>query len=1080
MRKILSIFFLSLSSLVSAVTYYVSSSGDDAATGTSETTPWRTISRVNSAFSIIKPGDQILFRRGDTFYGQLKITKSGTSGSPITFGAYGTGNKPFITGFTTLSGWKYEIDGIFSALATCESGTEMVIIDGIQYAMGRYPNSTWLTVDSHSGDLSIIDADLDASITNWKGAEIVHRKSCHFVIDRYTITNHINQTLYYSGSGTYPPGNGWGYFIQNDIRTLDSFGEWYYNSSTSTFYMFFGLNNPNDKKIEIATINNLITFSKYINYITINNIALRGANRDAISCYLNNSIKIENCDFDFSGSSAVRGYNTVNLTVSNSTINHSNDVGIFTNGFNNHKTHIIGNIIRNSGLIPGLGINYDGISLGQGDSMFIENNQVFNSGYRAIAFKGNGSIVKNNLVSNFCSLKDDGGGVYYGGQDLYRNMLITGNIILNALGAPGGAPSGTSLMAAGIYLDYKTIGGVKIINNTVAYSSWNGIYLHGCQNVEIINNTVYDIANCLKSQEYVGVSSPTRNLIMNGNIFFARNSKQVPLRLNSNLNDFDQFGTFDNNYYVRPLDKEKPILPSINWSGTPKSLPEWQNFYGHDINSKISPITLTDTSDIDFYYNETKTDKVIPLNEPMIDVKGNKYVNSITLTPFTSAILMVDPNPSAPVVPVYQNSVIENLSPSVLTISYHVKLANSVPSPSAFTVTVNGSNMNITAVAISGNTVILNLAGPVEFGDIITVSYTKPATVPFIQSLTGGAAVSLTNQTVTNNLIDPSVPNDPPVPVIYSENSYYSGFVGEIDASGSYDLNGDSLDYDWIIPAEIPVSSTDSSKILFLAPILAQSATFDFVLNLNDGKAVRSQSVQVPVLPYKPGLPTSRTSIIEASEYNAPDYPANIADGNLDTKWSVNGDNQWLLFTLAQPFKISHIQLGLIPEQRYESFFDIYVSKDNVKWDPAITGQASCYFSGRLQIYDLPLDKTLTDYSFVKLIGHGSAMDTWNNYSELWVFGNPGDNSGGPGTRGNVLIHPNPAKDFINVLILEPPVESQLLKIFNSKGALCFEYLLDPGIYNVQIPLSLCAGIYVVQVLLGSAVASAQVLLIAE
>ena len=29
----------------------------------------------------------------------------------------------------------------------------------------------------------------------------------------------------------------------------------------------------------------------------------------------------------------------------------------------------------------------------------------------------------------------------------------------------------------------------------------------------------------------------------------------------------------------------------------------------------------------------------------MIDVKGTKYVNSITLLPFTSVVLMVDPNP---------------------------------------------------------------------------------------------------------------------------------------------------------------------------------------------------------------------------------------------------------------------------------------------------------------------------------------------------------------------------------------------------------------------------------------------------
>jgi len=1078
MKKILILFFITLNSLVSGVNYYISSSGgNDAANGTSESTPWKTIARLNSVFSSIKPGDKILFKRGDTFYGQLKISRSGLPGNPITISAYGTGDKPIITGFTTIFGWTDEGNGIFSRTVTCKSAPEMMIINGIQHAMGRYPNFTWLTIDSHSGDISITDSELNANIINWKGAEIVQRKGCHFVIDRYKITDHIDQTLYYSGNGKYPPVNGWGYFIQNDKKTLDLFGEWFYDVSTSTFYLFFGTNNPNDYKVEISTIDDLVTFSANIDYITLDNIMFIGANKNAVYCYLNDYIFIENCDFDFSGSSAVRGYNTMRLDVSNSTINHSNDVGIFTNGFSNHKTRVTGTIIQNSGLIPGLGVSYDGISLGQGDSMLIENNQIYNSGYNGINFKGTGSIIRNNFVFNFCALKDDGGGIYYGGQDLYKNLLITDNIVLNALGAPGGAPSGTISMAAGIYLDYKTTGGAKIINNTVAFSNWNGIYLHGCENVEIINNTVYDIANCFKSQEYVGISSPTRNISMNGNVFFARNIKQVPLRLNSSYNDFDQFGTFDNNFYARPLDKDRPILPSINWSGTPKTLEEWQRLYGHDLNSKISPIILTDTADIDFYYNETKTDKIITLNEPMIDVRGTKYVNSVTLAPFTSIILMVDPNPAESVIPVYVSSEIQNLTPAALEMTYHVKLANSVPPPSAFKVAVNGADRSVTSVAVSDYKVILNLSSPVAYGDVVTVSYNKPPAVPFLQSLTGGAAVTITNQPVTNNLFNPNAPNDPPVLIINNEATYFSGFVGEIDASGSYDPNGDKLNFEWIVPDDIPVSSTDSSKIRFLSPVLNESQILDFTLNVNDGKVIQSENIQFSVLPYKPGFPISKTTIIEASEYSEPDYPANIADGDLDTKWSVNGDNQWLLFTLTYPFKVSHIQLGFISDQKYESYFDIYASKDNLNWEPAIIKKASCSFSGNLQFFDFPAEKTLTAYSYVKLIGHGSALDSWNNYSEMKVFGNIVDPSD---ITENISIFPNPTRDQLNVLILEPFAESLLLKIFDSNGALCFEHQLNPNVHNAQIPINLGAGVYLVQVLLGSVIMFAQTLLIVK
>ena len=84
-----------------ATNYYVSNSGDDSNPGTSESSPWQTISKVNA--STFSPGDKILFQRGDTFYGSLTIRNSGSSGNPIVYGAYGTGLNPVITGFTDIT-----------------------------------------------------------------------------------------------------------------------------------------------------------------------------------------------------------------------------------------------------------------------------------------------------------------------------------------------------------------------------------------------------------------------------------------------------------------------------------------------------------------------------------------------------------------------------------------------------------------------------------------------------------------------------------------------------------------------------------------------------------------------------------------------------------------------------------------------------------------------------------------------------------------------------------------------------------------------------------------------------------------
>ncbi|MFV0565310.1 MAG: sulfatase-like hydrolase/transferase [Flavobacteriaceae bacterium] len=83
--------------------YYVSTSGDDTNDGLSEATPWQTLAKASSA--AIQPGDKVLFKRGDTFIGQLNPTYSGADGNPITFAAYGSGTqKPIITGSGAAGG----------------------------------------------------------------------------------------------------------------------------------------------------------------------------------------------------------------------------------------------------------------------------------------------------------------------------------------------------------------------------------------------------------------------------------------------------------------------------------------------------------------------------------------------------------------------------------------------------------------------------------------------------------------------------------------------------------------------------------------------------------------------------------------------------------------------------------------------------------------------------------------------------------------------------------------------------------------------------------------------------------------
>ncbi|MDF3059003.1 MAG: hypothetical protein K0R17_3218, partial [Rariglobus sp.] len=82
---------------VLATDYYVDSvAGLDSNNGTSVSTPWKTLTKVNGITFL--PGDNVLFKRGSAWTGTLTPKGSGNSTSRLVFDAYGTGPAPIIDG----------------------------------------------------------------------------------------------------------------------------------------------------------------------------------------------------------------------------------------------------------------------------------------------------------------------------------------------------------------------------------------------------------------------------------------------------------------------------------------------------------------------------------------------------------------------------------------------------------------------------------------------------------------------------------------------------------------------------------------------------------------------------------------------------------------------------------------------------------------------------------------------------------------------------------------------------------------------------------------------------------------------
>ena len=86
-------------------TYYVDATlgNDSSADPTNIATPWQTIAKVNSTLTGDQSDTNVLFKKGETWREQLTVPGSGTSGHPFTFGAYGSGEKPVISGADVIT-----------------------------------------------------------------------------------------------------------------------------------------------------------------------------------------------------------------------------------------------------------------------------------------------------------------------------------------------------------------------------------------------------------------------------------------------------------------------------------------------------------------------------------------------------------------------------------------------------------------------------------------------------------------------------------------------------------------------------------------------------------------------------------------------------------------------------------------------------------------------------------------------------------------------------------------------------------------------------------------------------------------
>lgn len=617
MKLIYTILFFIISGTANATNYYISNTGSDAANGTSTGTSWQTIAKVNASSFVA--GDSILFKAGDSWNEKLVVPSSGASGNHIIFSSYGTGVKPVITGFATLSGLTNS-GNIWTANATNSVKKQnTVLVNGAIRGKGRYPNSTFLLTNNSSSGTTIQTAL--TGTPSYVGGEIAIANT-GWVIDVSRITAQATGILtIYPGLNYTAPGNN-RYCIMNLESVLDVQNEWCYDSASKVLKVY----STTSPTVQYSSIDTLVYINNK-NHITFDGMKFTGANMAGICFDTTTKIFVKNCTIENMGRDGILPSNSTYYLVQNDSIVNSLSNAIYC-FYRSNNSKIENNYIKNAGSIFGMGGSGDLTGMGMhayGNSDTVINNRLDSIGYNGIYHSGTNSIIKYNYITNFCIIKSDGSAIYsYGG--VTAGSLVRSNIMVNGLGGDNVAP--------GIYNDANA-SDEYIDSNTVINAFRAGLYqADAAVNLTYRNNTVVQIG----VGNGMNISARGGTIIKN-NIFYVSDSTWFCFHIASvNLN---QGNSFDSNYYLRPLKEDKKFTYINSQTQNQYSLAGWRTLwtaYSWDVNSQSAPDGINTASPL-ILINPTLADSTISLNGIYMDARGVIYTNTCTVAPFQSKLL---------------------------------------------------------------------------------------------------------------------------------------------------------------------------------------------------------------------------------------------------------------------------------------------------------------------------------------------------------------------------------------------------------------------------------------------------------
>lgn len=111
---------------------------------------------------------------------------------------------------------------------------------------------------------------------------------------------------------------------------------------------------------------------------------------------------------------------------------------------------------------------------------------------------------------------------------------------------------------------------------------------------------------------------------------------------------------------------------------------------------------------------------------------------------------------------------------------------------------------------------------------------------------------------------------------------------------------------------------------------------------------------------------------------------SNTLDNNLSTRWSSQGDGQWIKYDLGANKSVKYAAIAFHQGDVRTTTFDVQVSTDNTNWTTLLANKVST-----ATLSQVNYDFTDTTARYVRIVGHGnSSGNGWNSITEVDIYGN--------------------------------------------------------------------------------------------